>query len=409
MKRTLFLIALLIGSSQLLAQDIPEGKWLGQLHRPDGINIPFQFETATVNGSTQVHFINAEERLLADEIEFNGDSVKLTMPFFDAWFMVKPSYQELVGNYYKRSGEKITIIPFSLAFDNTQRFQSKRPPTADISGKWSVRLGENMQDTGIGIFKQHASGKLTGTILTPTGDYRYMEGIVDGDSLKLSVFDGGFAMLLTAAIRDKNTITGGTLYSGISGKQSWSATRNDAIQLQEEPASKMRPGENKLNFSFPALTTGEMISINDKRYKGKVVLVQILGSWCPNCMDETAFLSDYYNKNKQRGLEVIGIAYERTTDIGKNKKLLEPYIKRFNVQYPILQPPVAVSDPQRTEKTLPQIDKISAFPSLIYIDRKGIVRKIYSGFSGPATGEFYENYKQKFYAEMDKLLGEMNG
>ena len=93
------------------------------------------------------------------------------------------------------------------------------------------------------------------------------------------------------------------------------------------------------------------MSINDERYKGKVVLIQIMGSWCPNCMDETAFLSDYYNKNKHRGLEVIGLAYERTTDFEKNKKLLKPYIERFNVQYPILIPPVAVSDPDKELKT----------------------------------------------------------
>lgn len=382
---------------------MPEGTWRGALVRTDGIEIPFTFETAEVNGEPLVYFINADDKLMVDEIRFSGDSVVVDMPFFDAKFVGGINNGNIAGNYYKTSGENVTRIPFKTYY-NKERFTRTTPELRNISGKWEVYIKEDRAD--IGIFNQDENGRVTGTILTPSGDYRFMEGIVDGDSLMMSVFDGGYNMLLTAKISDNNTLTNGVLYSGLTSKQSWHGKRNDALEMGDgEDLTKMRPGEERLNFSFPS-TEGEMVSINDDKYKGKVVLVQIMGSWCPNCMDETDFLSDYYNKNKHRGLEVIGLAYERTTDFEKNKKLLQPYIDRFNVQYPILIPPVKVSDPEKEQKTLPQIDKIRAYPSLIYIGRDGKVRKIHSGFSGPATGSFYEEYKKNFYNDLDKLLAE---
>ena len=135
-------------------------------------------------------------------------------------------------------------------------------------------------------------------------------------------------------------------------------------------------------------------------------MVQILGSWCPNCMDETSFLSAYYNKNKGKGIEVIGLAYERTTDFAESKEALQPFQKRFGVQYPFLITGVSVSDKQLTEKTLPQLDSIQAFPTTIFINKKGEVDKIHTGYDGPATGVHFEEFKTEFEAEIEKLLTE---
>jgi hypothetical protein len=123
-------------------------------------------------------------------------------------------------------------------------------------------------------------------------------------------------------------------------------------------------------------------------------------------MDETKFLSDYYNKNHERGFEVIGLAYERTPDFKASQKALMPFEKRLNVQYPILITGVAVGDTNLTQKTLPQIKKIKAFPTSIFIDKKGYIRKIDSGFNGPATGEYYTKFKKEFEQFVEKLLAE---
>ena len=136
------------------------------------------------------------------------------------------------------------------------------------------------------------------------------------------------------------------------------------------------------------------------------MIVQIMGSWCPNCMDETRFLSDYYKKNKDRGIRIIALAYERTTNFDESKKSLQSFKNRFEVTYPVLVTPVAVNDSLRTEKTLPQIKKILGFPTTIFIDKKGRVRKISTGFNGPGTGDHYEIFKKEFNEIIDHLLTE---
>ena len=123
-------------------------------------------------------------------------------------------------------------------------------------------------------------------------------------------------------------------------------------------------------------------------------------------MDETQFLSSYYAANHQRGVEVLGLAYEYTTNYETSKKSLQAFQQRFNVQYPILVTGVTVMDSLKTEKTLPQLQNIEAFPTSIFIDKKGTVRKIFTGYSGPATGEHFTEFKQEFNGLVDGLLAE---
>ena len=131
-----------------------------------------------------------------------------------------------------------------------------------------------------------------------------------------------------------------------------------------------------------------------------------MGSWCPNCMDETAFFSEYYTANKTCGVEVLGLAYEYSQNFAKAKQGLLKFKNRFNVQYPLLFTGVSISDDKRTEKTLPQVTPIKVFPSSIILDKKGVVRKLDNGFYGPGTGIHYEQYKKEFNETINKLLNE---
>ncbi|MFN5937440.1 MAG: TlpA disulfide reductase family protein, partial [Sphingobacteriales bacterium] len=147
-----------------------------------------------------------------------------------------------------------------------------------------------------------------------------------------------------------------------------------------------------------------IVSIRDDRFKGKVVVVQLMGSWCPNCMDETAFLSTWYKQNKQRGVEVVALAYEYSADFHKAAQTLKKFQQRHQVEYPMLNTGVTSSDPQRTEKTLPQFTPIKVFPTTIFIGKDGRVKKVHAGFSGPGTGSHYEEFKKEFNLTIDQLL-----
>ena len=123
-------------------------------------------------------------------------------------------------------------------------------------------------------------------------------------------------------------------------------------------------------------------------------------------MDETAFLSEYYNKNQPRGFEVIALAYEYSTNVDRSIKSLQKFKTRYNVQYAILNTGVTVGDSLRTEKTLPELTPIRFFPSSVIVDKKGKIRKLDTGFNGPGTGDHYLVYKKEFEALIDKLLQE---
>ena len=134
------------------------------------------------------------------------------------------------------------------------------------------------------------------------------------------------------------------------------------------------------------------------------MIVTVLGSWCPNCLDEAAFLAPWYKANKDRGVEIIGLAFERKNDFEYGKRTLSRLKERFDIRYELLF--AGLAGTESASNALPALSGISAFPSTIFIDRKGNVRKVHTGFSGPATGKYYQEFQAEFNALIDELLAE---
>ncbi|MGC4102056.1 peroxiredoxin family protein [Ferruginibacter sp.] len=400
--RSFVFFLLVILSSRAAAQ---QGWWSAKLQRNDGNAIAFTFEWRSEKGKPVWYIHNAAENIRVDNITKNGDSVLVQMPVFESQFKLRYADNQLTGVWLKGGAVRTQSIPFT-AVQHNKRFTATTQPDKNISGRWAVNFDSNKpNELSVAELKQ-TGNKLTGTFLNPTGDYRYLEGVVTKDSLFLSCFDGGHAFLITAKIDDNKKISGGTFYSGALYKENWQAVKNaKATVTEDNVAMFVKPGEERLHFTFKDLQ-GNPVSINDEKFNNKVVVIQLMGSWCPNCMDETAFLSDYYNKNRQRGVEIIALAYEYSTDWDRSVKSLQKFQNRFNVQYTVLNTGVTVVDTLRTEKTLPEVTPIKFFPSSIILDKKGKIRKLDTGFNGPATGEHYIAYKKEFYETIDKLLTE---
>jgi thiol-disulfide isomerase/thioredoxin len=387
---------------------LPIGIWHGKITRPDNIPIVFNFQTESRSGKIIIYIINGKERLLVNDIREHDDSVYIRMPFYDSYFALRLSNSKyLQGNWIKNYGDHLVSLPFTAVFNVAQRFPVYQRAAFNIAGRWSVHFkGKNDSTESVGEFTQSGS-HITGTFLTITGDYRYLEGVMSGDTLKLSTFDGGHTYYFTCKIMDSNRMTNGFYYAGAESVETWVAEKNPQAKLPDEFSQTQlkNPDNAILHFRFPDLN-GHLVSLQDSAFRNKVIIIQILGSWCPNCMDETRFLAPWYIKNKSRPIAIIGMAYERTTSFANTKRLLQPFITRFNVTYPILATGVSVNDSLRTEKTLPEIQKIIGFPTTIFIDKKGVVRKIDTGFSGPGTGEHYEIFKKKFNELINTLMNE---
>jgi thiol-disulfide isomerase/thioredoxin len=170
-----------------------------------------------------------------------------------------------------------------------------------------------------------------------------------------------------------------------------------------ETLTFLNPGYKRLAFSFKDIE-GNVVSLSDKRFRNKVVIVQLMGSWCPNCMDETSYLVDVYKKYHAEGLEVIALAFERESDELNAIRNLSRWRTHFSIPYTILL--AGSSSKDEASEKLPMLNRVLSFPTTIIIDRKMKVRRIYTGFSGPGTGEYYTDFTNRMDLLLVDLLGE---
>lgn len=392
------------GGTQEHKNLIKAGSWRTVL-KAQGQEIPFIMQATENEGRQIIYLINGDERIMLDEIEEVGDSIRIGLHIFDADLIAKVDADKMTGRFVRNDLSAPYSVPFTAQYGKQKRFdESPETPAFNYDGKWEVVFTdkEGKSYNAVGIFNQ-LDGKLAGTFLTETGDYRYLDGQVDGKQLKLSTFDGNHAYLFTAVPITTDSLKG-EFYSGLNGYETWKARRNEQVKLTDaDSLTFLKPGFEKLSFTFPDLN-GEKVSLSDPKYKGKVVIVQLLGSWCPNCLDETLFLSPFYDQNKARGLEIIGLGFERSPEFEKAASRLRKMKDRLNINYDLLV--AGVSDKEAAAKALPALNHVMSFPTTIFIDRTGQVRKIHTGFSGPGTGKYYEEFVAYFNKTVDALLAE---
>ena len=373
----------------------------GVLDAEDQQEIPFLFK---VSSPTTLEIQNAKEVIPVNDIEYANDSVYIHLPVFESLITAKISEDGRMTGVYTKAGTT-NRVPFS-AKPNTERFPVATAAQANVSGSWEVVFSPDKQeDRSIakGIFKQDGQ-KVSGTFRTTTGDYRFLEGVVDGNELKLSTFDGAHAFLFTATVTDSTM--DGQFYSRNSWKEPFSGKRNDAFELPDgDSLTTLKEGYDKLAFSFPD-ASGKLISLDDEQFKNKVVVVQLMGSWCPNCLDETRFFVDYYSSRKDQPIAFVALAFEYAKTDSLAFKAINHFTKSIGVDYPVLLAQYGTTDRKQADEKLPMINQIKSYPTSIIIDKQGIVRKIHSGFDGPATGEKYAEFKANFDHFVTRLMAE---
>jgi len=406
----IFVLAIVLGACSTSGQKAPDtptlsaGIWRATLGM-QGQTLPFTFDLKEVgtsqNGEPRYELFlqNAEEELRVDEVYLEGDSVRVPMHIFDTEFVAKNEGNRWVG-YWQKNYDEDYQLPFEAVAGEDYRFAPVSSETsAEISGKWAVQFADDSL-ASVGVFEQQGN-HVTGSFLTSTGDYRFLEGNVIDGQLMLSAFDGEHAFLFKAQLQDDGTLIG-DFWSGSHYHTTWTARPDESATLADaNTLTYLKEGYDRLAFTFPNLE-GDSVSLSDPKYEDKVVLVQLFGTWCPNCMDETKFLTEWYQNNQNRGVEIIGLAYERKDDFAYASRRVQKMVDKLNVPYDFLI--AGVSDKEKAAETLPMLNRIMSFPTLIYINRDGEVANIHTGFSGPGTGEYYEKFVQEFNERMDKLL-----
>lgn len=377
------------------------GLWKGEIALQNNI-LPFNFELLKQDNKYKIDLINGSETLELDEVIIVGDSLFVTMHIFDIEIRAKIGKDKLEGHYIKNY-IKDYKLPFIATYSSN--LEKTSVSSSDFfNGKWDMTFtgAEGNTSKGVGSFNNRENA-FKGTILTPLGDYRYLTGTNSDKEFTLHTFDGNHAFVFKAT-KVNDTLIEGDFWSGKSFHEEFTAIRNENAALPDANSlTYLKDGYDRFEFSFPDLN-GNQITLSDPKYRDKVVLVQIFGTWCPNCMDETIFYADWYRKNKHRGVEIIGLAYEAKPDFNYAKSRVEKMISRLNVDYDFLI--AGTYDKEAAAKTLPMLNHVLSFPTTVYINKKGAVSKIHTGFSGPATGEYYTAFKKEFEEYMDFLLSE---
>jgi peroxiredoxin len=387
----------------------PPGVQLGTyrvaLKVPAG-EVPFGLELAREAGQPVAYLLNGPEKMRVAEVVIDGAHLTIKMPGYQNVLSADATGNTLAGELVlSKPNAKDQHIPLTAELGQTWRFfATPSSDNADVAGRWAATFVDDSgeKEVAVGEFTQ-AHDAVTGTFLADTGDHRYLQGQVQGDTLYLSTFDGAHVFLYKAKIGADGTLLG-DFWSGMLGHEKLVGRRDAKATLSD--ASKltaMKKGSRQLEFAFPDLD-GKQVSSSDARFKGKVLVVALAGSWCPNCHDEAAFLEPLYAEYKPRGLEVVSLQFEHFGDFERAVAATQRFRQHYGIEYTTLI--AGISDKDDASKRLPSLEQVTAFPTTIFVDRKGNVRTIHTGFTGPATGEHYTEFVTQTRALLDKMLAE---
>jgi len=364
--------------------------------------LPFIFN---VNYITQdsfiIEIINGEEKIIASDIVYAldrstaKDTLTINFPAYDTY--IKAIYEEtfIEGAWYVNYKENYSI-PFIAYQGQNERFKvGPEKASVDLTGEWDVTFdhdkGENAYPAR-GVFKQEGD-HLTGTFKTETGDYRFLEGTVADKKFYLSVFDGSHAFLFEGKQTGENELTGQFL-SGKHYLSNWVATRSKTSSSLTSPYNLSKATTEKpIAFAF-SNPDGQMVSLDDDRFQGKPKLVNVMGTWCPNCRDEVNFLKENYQKISDAGFEIISLGFERYRDDQKSRDAIKRYQETMDIPWTMLH--AGYYNKSEATEILPFVDKVISYPTLFFLDQNNRVQKIHTGFNGPATEE-YAGFKKEFF------------
>ena len=386
------------------------GLWRGVLDSPGG-ELPFGIDISKDQEHYSAKILNGQERVDTSSVEFQNNQITIHFEWFDARLKATLSLdgKTMTGQWSKTASgkNKTSMLPFKASRGYEYRFSQELLDITDtkVTGNWEVTFtDEDGESIAVAEFNQ-INQIVSGTFLTPTGDYRYLAGTAKDNKLYLSAFDGAHAFLFDAVV-DNNAISQGNFWSRESYHATWSAqfSKDTSKFLPSSwDMNKVTSPDQKVAFSFENIE-GKVIQLTDERFNNKPVLINLFGTWCPNCNDEAPILAKFYDQYNVQGLEMVGLAFEFTEDPVRDKRQLSAFKKRHKINYPLLL--AGGNDKAEATKILGFIDKVKSYPTTLFLDKNHKVIKINTGFSGPGTGDHYVKLVEELEFEIKNLLAE---
>ncbi|MGH7514934.1 MAG: peroxiredoxin family protein [Gemmatimonadales bacterium] len=375
----------------------PAGPWRAVLDLEGG-TLPFGLEITRGAGGLRARLCNGRRCEPLSRVTVRGDSVVLEIADYAATISARLERDSLTGQYRNVGNRGPRVIPFRAS-------RGRWPPTpapATLVGRWDATFFSDFGSSPRVFELRNGPIGLEGTMISNTGDYGHFAGQVSGDSFALAHFDGSFVYLLTGALHG-DTLRG-VFHAGLRTQTPWIALRSTGTPHLKAPTEiTTADTSGAFRFAFPDLD-GRVVTQSDARFRGKVVVVDIFGSWCPTCHDAAPALVRLYRKYHSRGLELVGLAYEVTGDSAIDARQVRRYRDKFHIPFPLLL--AGINDTDAAAETLPQLHGFTSFPTTVFLGRDGRVRLVRAGFYGPAMGAQHEHLVAEMEREVERLLAE---
>ncbi|MBU2019321.1 MAG: TlpA family protein disulfide reductase [Bacteroidetes bacterium] len=377
------------------------GRWIFEFHVKDKNVVPIELQLQR-NNTLQI--INHTEIIDLNKVGSSGDTIIYEFPdFYSQLYIVWTSNKTATGYYWNKNKSGKSIITFSgkkTKEDKFNHFKTDARPI-NLATKYKTTFSPNstQPEPAIGLFEQDETF-LSGTFLTETGDYRFLSGNIYGNKFYLSCFDGSHLFLFTGEVQGDNIR--GFFFSGATYSTDFIANEDADYSLKNSFELTFKTEkESTIEFQFPKLN-GETYTFPQDAKNNKLTIVQIMGTWCPNCMDETKYYLELYNKYKAFGLGIVVVGFEYSNNPAFHQARLTTFQERYNLPFTLLVG--GENSKEQTSKKFPELNGIMSYPTSLFFDQQGKLIKTHTGFTGPGTGDFYINYKQEMEIFLDSLL-----
>jgi thiol-disulfide isomerase/thioredoxin len=366
----------------------------------NNLEIPFKFEIAERGGTASGAFFDGEVRIPSTAGRYEGGALSLTFAQYGSRVDATLTGDHLDGRYDRGTRGAAYV------FNATRAVAPPAPagPVPSIAGEWRIPLPDKSRkgESAWRFVVRQNGAQVAAAIMRVDGDSGTLSGTFKDGRFVLSHFSGARPTLLEVTPQADGSLTlvegGRTRHTAVRATDA----RAEALPKPTDPAqyTTVRNPKEKFHFRFPDLD-GTIVSDSDARFTGKVVIVSVTGSWCPNCHDEAPFLSALYRSHHDKGLEIVALDFEEADQL-KNPVRVRGFMKQYGLTYPFL----LAGEPEEAPEKIPQAVNLNTFPAAFVLGRDGLVRAVHAGYASKATGEFYEKEQKEFIAEVDRLLAE---
>lgn len=387
---------ILFFSINVNAQTGFSGHWYATLQTPAG-EMPFELNFKKIGKTYRGQLSDGYHKVKLQDFKFENSKLSFGIDDARVRFEVERQNADLIGSW-TRKGTSVTKLSLTAKATKPQAIKPNSEQLKAFLGEWyCVEKSENAKEIPVTlIIRTKKNGAIEGTGIDPTGDFGVMQGQFQSESLVLSRFDGQSLSFLAAKL--DGDVLQATVSTSPSSQFTILGARKGVTLPDPTKVAKINPA---LKFNFTDLQ-GRPVSFPSEEFKSKVVIVNIMGTWCHNCHDETPFLVELYEKYHSKGLEIISLCFEAQETEEQDLKAITRYKTTRKIPYTMLY--AGKSESGAPAKKISGVENFGGYPTNIFVARDGTISATHTGFWGPATGEKNIQIKKEFEETINKLI-----